>query len=1020
MKTQLHFRRKFSVCLTALFLLFTGKKMKLPKYTKSISVNVLIFFTAFLLIPNMSYAHTCRTPSQDTAYKNAFSVFSGEIVDGMGTTSCGPKKMLFKVIDVYKGKLPPMVYVFSGDACISSGIYLTKGVKYLLYTSKNKSIYKNNDSLSVWACSYTKPLSRVKEDEFAFLKEKKEQINALTIAIELSPKNKESFLKSKIEHFLYWHDYENAEKILKQVLDEKADDLWIRSKLIEVLYKLKKPQEVIDTYRGYAKGQARSHEDLRHVNLSKLALSKPLGKRGYIILEDNWLKDINIPSQTLYIRTSKNSQFTNLNLSGGKLSGNYIDGLRVYSSNMEGTDFSGLVAKKLSFSNTNLVKANFSNSKISNLGLGGSNVTDANFINSKLNEPYLMNQDLKNANFTDAKILNGRLQNANFQDAILDGVSLVNSEYSCETKWPNEFDPEAAGAFKKHACKNNITIDEDSSQYRKALASLELVGKDFRENEFKKRHDFKGKNLENADFSDAYLRGAHFNYANLTGTKFIWADAGANYYFTTIKNTNFNNSNLRRATFFGTEIINASFESAQMQSTTFKNVMVLNGTFKHADLSNANFENSSFEKSDFSHVQMIGARLNKADFSGTIFSNVLFEGVRAGRGQGGGPWNRSKFINANFKSSSLNKSDFRGIDFSNADFKDTSLFLTRYNCETKWPDGFQAGVYGAILEDLECVPSSYFSPKLQNLDLSREVLSKVNFKDVSFKNTNLRATDLRGSDFSDAYLEEADLTGAFFDCETKWPFKYDPIKAGAYLSVGVLDEECWKSYGPANLEGKDMREMNLFYAPFAKANLKNTNFSNASLGRADLFKANLSGANLNGADLSSANLRQAKLKNASYDCNTLWPDNFILNEHGLIESEGVCKKTTKRTMAGVRAILNDWRKPNNTGAIEINGERLAWFNGRSFPMKQVTFENVFMRKAIFERVSIESSEFLNSNLRDSNFKNSKLNNVDFSGSDISGANFEGATFEDVVWKDVIYDCNTKGLPLWMRTFKQCK
>lgn len=68
----------------------------------------------------------------------------------------------------------------------------------------------------------------------------------------------------------------------------------------------------------------------------------------------------------------------------------------------------------------------------------------------------------------------------------------------------------------------------------------------------------------------------------------------------------------------------------------------------------------------------------------------------------------------------------------------------------------------------------------------------------------------------------------------------------------------------ANLEGVDLRDASLF-----EANLSRANLSNADLSYARLFKANLSKANL-----TDANLEGVRLYDATYDRNTVWPDDF--------------------------------------------------------------------------------------------------------------------------------------------------
>ena len=101
----------------------------------------------------------------------------------------------------------------------------------------------------------------------------------------------------------------------------------------------------------------------------------------------------------------------------------------------------------------------------------------------------------------------------------------------------------------------------------------------------------------------------------------------------------------------------------------------------------------------------------------------------------------------------------------------------------------------------------------------------------------------------------------------------------------------------AELEGVDLREVNLSKANLSGADLSKANLSGADLGGADLGEADLYGANLSGADLGEADLYGAELGGADlsgadlsganlggtlwgagvdFDADTLWPDGFSL------------------------------------------------------------------------------------------------------------------------------------------------
>ncbi|MBN1221464.1 MAG: pentapeptide repeat-containing protein [Anaerolineae bacterium] len=84
----------------------------------------------------------------------------------------------------------------------------------------------------------------------------------------------------------------------------------------------------------------------------------------------------------------------------------------------------------------------------------------------------------------------------------------------------------------------------------------------------------------------------------------------------------------------------------------------------------------------------------------------------------------------------------------------------------------------------------------------------------------------------------------------------------------------------ANLEGANLGAANLKGAKLNEANLDCTN-----LGGADLSWANLSDANLSQTYLRGAELQRIKLTAATYNDDTVWPDDFNPQELGAVLSQ---------------------------------------------------------------------------------------------------------------------------------------
>jgi hypothetical protein len=121
---------------------------------------------------------------------------------------------------------------------------------------------------------------------------------------------------------------------------------------------------------------------------------------------------------------------------------------------------------------------------------------------------------------------------------------------------------------------------------------------------------------------------------------------------------------------------------------------------------------------------------------------------------------------------------------------------------------------------------------------------------------DLSYVDMRGANLDNANLERAIL--------------YKVNLAGASLNRANLHKAVLTA---ANLAGASMREANLQQAIMGAANLAGADLSNANLYQTNLFLANFHGAILDGANLCSANLREANLSNTKLES----PQNKITN-----------------------------------------------------------------------------------------------------------------------------------------------
>ncbi|MEM7124997.1 MAG: pentapeptide repeat-containing protein [Chloroflexota bacterium] len=115
------------------------------------------------------------------------------------------------------------------------------------------------------------------------------------------------------------------------------------------------------------------------------------------------------------------------NLEGANLAGSKFRFASFREAKMRGVDFSKADLHVARFWQAHLKKANFSEAFLQFAHFEGADLEDANFQNADLRKAWFPDADLTGAN--------------------LDGALLEKAMYSKNTKWPEGFDPVAAGAI---------------------------------------------------------------------------------------------------------------------------------------------------------------------------------------------------------------------------------------------------------------------------------------------------------------------------------------------------------------------------------------------------------------------------------------------------------------------------------------------------------------------------------------------------------------------------------------------
>ncbi len=100
---------------------------------------------------------------------------------------------------------------------------------------------------------------------------------------------------------------------------------------------------------------------------------------------------------------------------------------------LSGVDLSGAALQRLRFKG-----ANFSSADLS----------DADFFGTDVSEAYMADAKLKGATLVSANFIAANLTGADLSDCFVQNTSFAKALYDQETKWPEDFDPDAEGAVR--------------------------------------------------------------------------------------------------------------------------------------------------------------------------------------------------------------------------------------------------------------------------------------------------------------------------------------------------------------------------------------------------------------------------------------------------------------------------------------------------------------------------------------------------------------------------------------------
>jgi uncharacterized protein YjbI with pentapeptide repeats len=177
---------------------------------------------------------------------------------------------------------------------------------------------------------------------------------------------------------------------------------------------------------------------------------------------------------------------------------------------------------------------------------------------------------------------------------------------------------------------------------------------------------------------------------------------------------------------------------------------------------------------------------------------------------------------------------------------------------------------GKLVESL--YNATLISTATPAVTLARANLRRVHLVEAEIDGVNFAAADMRSANMVGASLKAAELSHT--------------VLVGAKLGWSVMGESCMveAELGGATLTGVDLRKADIHNTHMIMANLKWADLSQANLSGTNLLRANLEDAVLTAADLSGAvllwtnftraRLDGTKMDKATYNRQTLWPEDF--------------------------------------------------------------------------------------------------------------------------------------------------
>jgi uncharacterized protein YjbI with pentapeptide repeats len=158
------------------------------------------------------------------------------------------------------------------------------------------------------------------------------------------------------------------------------------------------------------------------------------------------LAKVNLSGANLSEANLTEAIMTEVNLFEAKLSRADLSGAYLYKATAPKADLTGAVLSEAILTGADLSGAILSGANLTGVEMISAQLTGAELIWAKLSDVDLTGVDLSGAFLKNANLAGADLSAADLTGAVLDGAQLARAKYTKITRWPDGFDPVAAGA----------------------------------------------------------------------------------------------------------------------------------------------------------------------------------------------------------------------------------------------------------------------------------------------------------------------------------------------------------------------------------------------------------------------------------------------------------------------------------------------------------------------------------------------------------------------------------------------